>query len=270
MSNKGLMGFRTLLLGGPGSGKSFAIRTLVEAGMTPMVIMTEPCEVHGDVPEDKLHWKYISPMKTGLKEFEDQIKKVSSMTHQQLCDANDMNRHTDNRMLELTKTLNEFECDRTGEKFGAVDTWGTDKVLVIDSLSGLVMMALSVVVGNRVALNIADYGKWQGLVERATNEMVLKLKCPIVMTGHLELETDEMTMQKKVMASLPGKKLAQTFGRYFSDVVLAKRVGKEFFWSTIEGNMDLKARNLPFDDKLKPSFVQIVEKWKERGGVIGD
>ena len=54
----------------------------------------------------------------------------------------------------------------------------------------------------------------------------------------------------------------------FSDVVMAKRLGREFYWDTIDPLADLKTRNLPLADKISPDFAAIVAKWKSRGGVI--
>lgn len=265
---KGVMGFRTLLLGDSGDGKSHSLRTLVEAGVTPMCILTEPPNVHGDVPAEKMHWHYVAPVKKDWKAYEQQVKTLATSTHQQLCKAYDMQRHTDNRMLEFIATCNRFVCDRTGEDFGPVGEWGTDRCLVVDSLTGLVMMMRDAVAGNRLCLDISDYGPWQDGIENAINQLSLGVRCHFVVTAHVEMETEQTTMERKLMAALPGKKLAQSFGRFFDDVVACKRDGKVFTWSTTEKNMKLKARNLPWEDKMKPSFVPIVEKWKERGGVI--
>jgi hypothetical protein len=54
----------------------------------------------------------------------------------------------------------------------------------------------------------------------------------------------------------------------FSDVVLSYREGAKFLWSTDNSQADLKARNLPIKSGLEQNFVQIVERWKSRGGVM--
>ena len=38
--------------------------------------------------------------------------------------------------------MNDFTCDRCGESFGDVSTWNTDRAIVVDSLSGLNIMAM--------------------------------------------------------------------------------------------------------------------------------
>jgi hypothetical protein len=264
-----LMGFKVLVMGGVGTGKTYCIRTLIEAGITQMVILTEPSDVLGDIPAEKLHWKYISPVTADLSVLESQIKNVAMMDQAGLCKTVDMNRHKDNKLIEYMKTLNNFVCDRTGESFGPVSKWGNDKCLVVDSLSGLTLMAWGATVGNRMGKNIADYGTAQQLLENQINLLCTAISCPVVMTAHLDRQTDEVEGGSKIMAALPGKQLSQKVGMFFSDVVLAKRVGKDYKWSVLESNMDLKGRNLALSNDLQASFVQIVESWKKKGGVVG-
>jgi hypothetical protein len=70
------------------------------------------------------------------------------------------------------------------------------------------------------------------------------------------------------MASALGKALAPKLPAMFSDVILAKRVGREWFWDTEDPTADLKTRNLPISTKIKPDFKCILDKWKSRGGVV--
>jgi hypothetical protein len=98
------------------------------------------------------------------------------------------------------------------------------------------------------------------------NKLCADLDCHFVLTGHIEREKDEVDGSIKLMASTLGQKLAPKLPRYFDEVILAKHIGDDFLWSTSESNTDLKARMLPIANKLPPSFVPLIEAWKEAGG----
>jgi hypothetical protein len=73
---------------------------------------------------------------------------------------------------------------------------------------------------------------------------------------------------QKIMASTIGKALAPTLPRYFTDGILTKRSGAKFEWDTADSQAVLKARNVPIASALPPSFVPLIQAWKNRGGVI--
>lgn len=264
-----LPGVKEMLLGPTGTGKTTAIKTLIDASITPFCLFTEPSfEVLGEVPPNKLHWKYIPPVTDSLDTILDKANKVSSMTFKALTEVYDANRGRDNKFIELVKSLNDFKCDRTEESFGAVKNWGTDKALVIDSLSGLGIMVMHMVVGSRPAKNQADWMLSQDQLEGLINWCCTSIRCHFILTAHAERETDEVMGGSQIMASTLGKKLAPKLPRYFSDVILAQRIGKDFKWSTAAPGADLKARNLPVAEGLIPSFAPVIDSWQSRGGII--
>jgi hypothetical protein len=70
------------------------------------------------------------------------------------------------------------------------------------------------------------------------------------------------------MASTIGKALAPTLPRYFTDNILTKRTGIKFEWDTADSQAVLKARNVAIGATLQPSFVQLIQAWQKRGGII--
>lgn len=264
-----LPGFKTMLLGDSGVGKTSAIRTLIAQGITPFCIFTEPgFEVLGDIPADKLHWQYIKPMSESLDSILQKAEKVATMTFESLTKAYDPNRNKDNRFIAVIKAMNNFTCDRTGESFGPVASWGTDRVFVIDSLSGLGLAVMSSVVGTRAAKNMSDWGLAQDQLEGVITWACTALQCHFILTAHTERESDEVQGGTQIMASTLGKKLAPKLPRNFSDVILAERKGTKFSWSTAATGCALKARHLPVANDLPPDFTQIVISWKAKGGII--
>lgn len=260
-----LPGVKELLVGATGTGKTTAIRTLVEAGLEVFVIFTEPgMEVLADIPADKLHWKYIPPAAASWDDMLDSAKKINTMSFKSLADLSDINKSKYREFWDLLTTLSNFKCDRTGQTYGDVSTWDQSRVLVVDSLSGLNIMAMNMVTGSKPVKSMADWGVAIDNLERLLIKLCVDTMCHFVLTAHLEKETDEMTGGTSLMAATLGRKLAPKLPRFFSDVIHVKREGTQFLWSTASMNVDLKARNLPLSDKLQPSFGPVIANWRQR------
>ena len=61
MNKSPIPGPKIILLGDSGTGKTHSIRTLLDAGLTPFIIFTEPgMESIGDIL-DQCHYTYIKP-----------------------------------------------------------------------------------------------------------------------------------------------------------------------------------------------------------------
>lgn len=258
-------GFKTLLMGAVGTGKTHSLRTLVDAGLEVFAIFTEPgMEVVSDIPTDKLHWRYISPSTVSWDAMLDSAKKLNTLSFKSLTDLPHINRGEHSEFMTLVSTLANFTDDRTGKVFGPVDNLTTSQVLWIDSLSGINIMAMNLIAGSKPVKSPGDWGCAMDNLERLIQKLTTDLQCHVVLTAHLEREQDELTGGSTMMVSTLGRKLAPKIPRFFSDVIHAKREDKSFTWSTVSANTDLKARNVPWADKLPPSFAPLYENWKAR------
>jgi hypothetical protein len=254
-------------MGDTGTGKTYSIRTLLEANITPFIIFTEPgMETLGDVL-DQCHWRYIPAKTAGWSEMAEMFKKVNTLNFDLLSKTVDTNKKEYTGFLDVIAQCNNF-IDQEGEEFGDVAEFGTDRVLVIDSLSALNDMAMQLVVGGKVTRQLQDWMVAQNTLEMLINKLVSDLRCWFLLTAHLEREKNEITGGLEVMVSTLGRKLAPRLPKYFSDVIEAKREGKDFFWSTDGMGVATKARNVPIEKKLQPTFTSLVSAWKERGGII--
>lgn len=268
-TQKSLPGFKTLLVGASGTGKTHSIRSLVNAGLEVFVLFTEPgMEVLGDIPSDKLHWKYIPPAAPDWADMIDSATKINTLSFESLAKLSDIKKSKYTEFIQVLQCLQNFTDERTGQSFGSVDSWSTNRVLVLDSMSGLSIAAMNLVTGSKPCKSMADWGVAQDNLGRLVDKLTSALNCHFVLTAHLERETDEVTGGVQLMASTLGKKLAPKLPRFFSDVVHCVRDGTQFRWSTASMNVDLKARNLPISDKLSPDFGQILTNWKKQGGVL--
>lgn len=266
-------GTSTLLLGAPGGGKTYSLSTLIEAGLELFVVITDPGGEQSLLDSisdrkldlDKFHHHYVAPISSSWDTFLKMAKTMTTLGYSDIAGIKSGVEKKDFiQFTELLVTLSNFICQRTGKLFGPVDEWGPDRALVIDSMSGVNVMAMKQMVGAKLS---AHQGEW-GVAMNAEETLLLKLtsdlKCYLVCTAHMDKVMDETIGKPMNSVALLGNKLAPKIPRLFSDVVLAYRDGVNFFWSTTEANTDLKARNLPLGAKLPPSFKPIVRKQTER------
>lgn len=257
-------GFNVMLCGTTGTGKTHSIRTLVEAGIETFVLFTEPgMEVLADLPPDRLHWHYVAPAAPDFSDMIASAQKINTMSFEALTKLPDINKRNYTEFIDVLTSLSNFKCDRTGQAYGSVDSWGPDKALVVDSLTGLSIMAMNLVAGSKPVKSMADWGVAIDNLERLITKLCVDTKCHFILLAHLERETDEVTGGTSLMASTLGRKLAPKLPRFFSDVVQSKRNVDKFVWSTAASNVDLKARNLPIADNLPPSFKGIIDSWNK-------
>lgn len=264
-------GFKVMLLGATGTGKTYSLRTLVGTGITPFVLFTEPgMRTISDLECPKVHWHYIPPAKPTFESMKSSAEQVNkSFDFESLTKAKNWSKKEYTQFLEVYSVLSDFVCDRCGQHFGSVDSWRTDRALVLDSLSGISTMAMDMTVGSKPVKAPGDWGAAMDSVERLLMRLTGSTDCHFVLIGHLEREKDDITGGIKLMASTLGQKLAPKLPRNFDDVVMSKKAPPATFtWSTVEVNTDLKNRNLPIHASLEPSFRQIVDSWKNAGGSI--
>lgn len=263
-------GPKVLLLGGPGSGKTYAIRTLLDAGVKKIgVIFTEPgMETLSDIPAEKLAWKYIRPATASWDTMLSQAKKINTLSLEALAKMSDMDKRQYTQFMDFYSACANFVDDRTGEVLGPVDSWGTDRALVIDSLTGVNIMAMKLVTGGKPVKSQADWQIAMENVEQLLIKLTTDVYCTVVMTAHLEREQDELTGGTTIMVSTLGRKLAPRVPRFFSDCIHVKREADRFTWSTATSNADLKTRSLKIADNLPPSFAPLLASWAARGGTF--
>lgn len=256
-----------ILLGGIGSGKTEAIRTLVNTGIEVFMLAIEYPDILKDIPKEKLHWKYIPPAIPDWPTLIDNANKINMLNNKALQDLPGMNQQKYRQFFSVLEGCANFKCDRDGKEYGDVTKWEPNRALVIDSLSGLSILSRDLAVGSKPILSQPDWGKAMDNLERFINLCTTGTRCLFVLTAHTERETDEITGGTSIMASTLGRKLAPKLPRFFTDVIHCKRDGTKFSWSTSTSGMELKRRNLPFSDNLAPDFGPLVENWKKRNGL---
>lgn len=272
-SQSKLPGTNVLLMGPAGTGKTHAIGTLVETGIEVFYLGLEPglesllgyFKDKGKPIPPNLHWHQLEAPKASFMDMLDSAQKINTMALDSLAKMQDPKRANHNQFILLLHCLNNFTCQRTGESFGAVDSWGPDKALVMDGMAGLGRAAMSLVVGGKPVRSQSDWGIAQDQVEKILRMLTDNCRCHFTLIAHVERETDAVLGGVKISVSALGTKLGPKINPMFSDVILTVREGTKFSWDTGSALADVKTRNLPIKQGLEPTYAAIIQKWRARG-----
>lgn len=265
-------GFNVLLMGPSGTGKTRAISTLVSTGLKVRALFLEPgletlIGVYSDagkpIPEN-LAWHYIQPKTLGFDALKSTAELVGKFDLKALASMKDAKRSENNQAVEVYTQLNDFHDQRTGKKLGSADSWGTDTVLVVDSLSALNRIFMDMVVGTKPVRDQADWQVAQNNLMNIIHKLTSGCMCHFVLIAHVERLVDEVLGGVKLMPQTLGKAVAPQLPQPFSDVILSAREAGQWVWDTASTQADVKTRNLTIGSKLPPDFGPIYNKWLAR------
>jgi len=263
-------GPKVLLMGDSGTGKTHAIRTLIDAGVTPFIIATEQncIQTLKDIPAGKWHYKFINAQpENNWGNLQDMLSKVNKLSYENLTKVQDPNKSSYNQLLDVLTTCNKFVCDCHKEDFGDVSLWDNSRALVIDGLSGLSDMAMGLTVGNKPVRSMPDWGVSQNSLKSIIAQLTTAVRCPFILIAHIDREKDEITGGTSVTVKTLGQKLGPDLPRMFSDVIRAKREGNKFSWDTADSQATVVSRNIPIASNQAPSFVPLFTNWRKGAGV---
>lgn len=267
-----LPGVNTLLMGPSGTGKTYAIGTLVDLGIEVFYLALESgmesllgywTDSGKPIPPN-LHWHKVAAPQADFSQLISNAKNINMLNLDSLAKLTDPNKSKHNQFVSLLEALNNFPDDRTGEKYGPVNLWDQSRVLVIDGATGISNCAMALVVGGKAVRNQSDWGIAQDQVEKLVRMLCDNCPCHFVLLSHVERETDAVLGGVKLMVSTLGKALAPKFPAMFSDVILCERVGDKWTWNTASAMADVKTRNLPIKSDNSPTFESIFSKWTSR------
>ncbi len=266
-----LSGPKVLLMGDSGNGKTTALLTLIQAGITPFVLATEQnfIQVFRPVLGTKAHYKFVAPAPdSSWNKMQDMLKKINDLSYENLCKVSDPFKMQHNKFIDLVTTCNNFKCDCCDKSWGDVATWNTDRALCLDSLSGASDMAFALVIGNKPVRAMPDYQIAQNAIRMFLAPLTGSIKCTFVLCAHLAREKDEITGGTTIAANTVGNKLGPDLPRLFSDVIRARRQGNKFHWDTLDSQSLVVARHVPLADNIEANFKPLIEKWVSLGGQI--
>lgn len=269
-----------LIEGFPGAGKTHSIRTLIEEEIPTFCLFTDP---HGPQvfldPKWRaglspaqlscIHYTHIRPIASSWKSLSKAADQINKFSYEQLSSLKEgIEKNHCQQMGEIISASFKF-IDQNGENFGPIDEIGEKLfpyAVVLDNLSGLGRASRFQTVGFKPGLHQGEWGVLMVQFENYILNCVNSIPGLFVAITHLDRETDEVTGKTGIFPHAPGRKLAPNLGQHFSDVLLAKKSGEKWFWSTTEtGYEGLKQENFSWGKELSPSFKPLIEKWRKIG-----
>ena len=275
-------GFKVMLMGPTGTGKTYSIGTLAQTGLETFYIGLEPGleSLIGfftdpapqglglPAPPPNFHYNYI---KANTQKF-DQMKKtaenIGKFDLSAIAKMRDPDRAKNNQMTQVYTVLNDFVDQRDGKHYGPVDDFKQNCVVVIDGLSALARIAMEMVTGSKPVRDKPDYGISQGNLMNLLLKLTSGCYCHFVLIAHVSREVDEVMGGVKLMPNVIGKAILADLTQPFSDVILATRETEKYFWDTANSQADLKTRNLPVSSRIAPDFGQILLRWYSRAASL--
>lgn len=268
-----------VLMGEVGTGKTTAIHTFLDIGVTPFVLFTDPGmgvlgkweQEHGGPSKGCLiHWRYIPPYNPDWATMASNAQKINTLSFKALTDMPDMDKRKYSQFIDVFGCLANFTCDRCGQEFGPVDAWETDRAIIIDNMSGLSKLAMDMVAGGKPVKSMANWGVAMDQLENFSLKFSTGIRAWSVLIAHMEMEVDEITGTTRLMMSTLGRKLSPKLPRTYDEVIECYRTGDEFWWRSASTKAATKSRYLTLGDKLPPSFVPIAEAWVAAGGAAAE
>jgi hypothetical protein len=265
-------------MGPAGSGKTTALATLAKAGLETFVLVTEPTGVDSlldawdrlALPIDRLHYHVVAPASPGWSALEDIGVRANAMSYKDLSELKSgVGKEKMRQWPALIRSMKDFHDQRSGLAFGDVTSWGPDRALCVDSLTGLNLICMQNTVGFKPSPHQGEWGIAMSLVENLLLTLSSDLHCFFILTAHIEKEPDEITGLSRITVSTLGRKLAPKIPRFFSEVVRARKDATgRYLWATQDGEADLKNRALPSAASLPADFGPIVDAYKRRTKLI--
>jgi len=277
--SKALIGPKICLMGLSGTGKTYALATLVEWAaknkFEVAVLFTENgletllgyWRDTGKPVPDCLFWHQQATKSISLANLLTAADLVGKLSYEALAKSTDTNRGGENNAFwKILKSCSDFVDDRTGKSLGGVESFPANRIFVMDSLTETANACMKMQIGSRPMASPGDYGVAQNNLMNFLRLLTQGVVCPFVMTAHVDRETDQVTQATKIMIKAIGKALATEIPPLFSDIIYTVRDGNKFTWDTAAYGVDTKTRSLGYRAGIDPSFAPLMDVWKKRSG----
>ena len=281
---KGLAGPNVLDNGESGTGKTYALGTLVDWAerQTPKVecfyldiensletlLGYWRTPVDGKPPRpvpEILHWHQTRVTPVTLTQMLTAAKDTGDLSYELLTKKQDPNRSSNNAFFKILTAMADFKDDRTGKSFGPVDKFGPDRIFMLDSFTELSNAAAKMVIGSRPTMAPPDYGVAQNHLMNFLRLCTQGIPCTFIMTAHPSRDKDELTGMVRTSVRTVGTAIQPEIPPLFSDVIYSVREGNKFSWDTAAYGVVTKTRYLGYRAGITPDYGQIMDLWKRRG-----
>lgn len=250
---------KVLVIGDSGTGKTGALAALANAGYELFILdLDNGTDILNFVVQDKYK------NKVHIETLTDTGKMSGSGTNQKIIKLNPQ------AFPKALSLLQKWKDSETGEDFGPVSSWSTNRVLVVDSLSFLGMAALDYVLakngrGGEQPFQ-ADWGEAMRMLEQTLQIIYsTEIKCHVVMNSHITYQQVEGSGIQKGLPMGLGSQLPPKIGRYFNMMLMTRSKGqgestKRVLLTKPEANVEVKCpilsapKELPIESGLSDIF----------------
>lgn len=262
---------KVINFGPVGVGKTHALATIPPEYKVRCIFLESGVDTLGRAFANKgqkipphFAWQQVKTQEATLEDFTKMTNNINMYDLETLTrlPVNAIMKEKSPTFVRLLGALSNFRDDRTGEVLGSVESWGNDTILVIETLTALTDAMDRLQCGLRPIRSMADWQIIQNHIMRLLT-MLANLSCHVIMTGHWEKELNEVTGRMDITLSTAGRKLAPKISRFWTDMILSKREGTTFTWSTTHAGADLKTRHLEFADNIPPDYGRMLANWKK-------
>lgn len=173
--------------------------------------------------------------------------------------------------------LNRWIDRETRQDFGPVTSWGSDRVLVVDSLTFMGTAALDFVLaqngrGMGQQPFEGDWGEAMKMLEQVLQILFsTEVKCHVVINTHVDYQQAVGDIMARGLPMALGKKLAPKVGRFFNFIIITKSRGdKRVLLTKSEGLIEAKCPLLdaPRELPIESGLAQLFKLWIERGKTL--
>lgn len=251
----------TLLYGEPGTGKTTSIGTLAaDPRIRSIGILATEANCAAAISllpaeqTSKIDIQYINPALSNMDQLLERTRLMNKLTWDSLA------KYSDPKKKEFDAAVRAIELLGNWPGKGSISDWDPADVLVVDSLSGLNRICMSLIVGSTIVKSLPQWGAAMQFEQDLIRQIIYDTKCIKVIIAHADREPDEVFGGSNITVSALGRKTAPEIMKDCTDVVLCEQKGGKFTWSNISGQAKVKHMYLPHKENMRQDFKPIIDK----------
>ena len=244
---------QALIYGQGGTGKTFSLGTIVEAGYRLVVVSLDPnfkdgltnwAKLKKKTPADladKIHVVTIQPDLDDMKHIAKLAAAHKHLQAKEVLETADPNKIKAARhLVNFMSVFDNLVTDR-GVELGSVFNFDTKTVLVIDNLSRYTEIVELYVRGYRGGLSQTERANVQHWIQHLLKAMT-SMPCHKVLLAHADLLRNEVGVDI-ISPRSSGYALQPVIPTYFTDVLYAERSEDSYRWVVSRKGVSTRLKN---------------------------
>lgn len=272
MSNKlakTFRGFNACIYGSAGTGKTWSLTTLAQAGMKVVIIFTDSegensllyAIASRKVPLDNFFWSYVPEQQTDWNSLARSLMLITEKSAEDIKKLSGYEKDSGQQLSAVAKCAANFVCDRSGTKLGPVDKLDpSEYVVVLDNLTVLTRMAKTLVLGAKPTASWPELDTAQQVLMNFL-QVFVSMPPSFIAIAH---SSDEDSRGREGIFIPLGTALRPQFPTIgFGEIFQAKRSGRKYTWEVSPEDATSKKRILPYG-VLSPDWAPFVKHLRRK------